>query len=191
MAAANKGNVGLQERLSRRPSHVPNVETISGDAKNRRHQQGHRRGHSNLPVERPQSQNSKGSQRGHQRPKIPNYPPPRGSGMQAVFLDTWQKSPGTGVFFPHNGNKFGPGMKSGSHVALIPFRVIEALKKNGHTLGPKIANHQDNNNNAKDRDGDGDAMKSNEGNEKSTQRCSLSQNENTSPELFLPKEWTY
>ncbi|XP_038684080.1 uncharacterized protein LOC119984287 [Tripterygium wilfordii] len=199
MAADNKGAVHLEGGLSKPPSHVPNVETIIGDAKekvmNRRHQQqGHRRRYSNLPIERAQPQDSKGSQKGPQQPNILNYAPPRGSGMQAVFLDTWKRPPGTGVFFPQNADEnSSPHRKLGSHVALVPIRVIEALNMKGHTLGPKVADQRENNDNDNDdaKDDDRDSIKSNEGNEKSTHRCALSQSEYISPEIFLPEEWTY
>ncbi|KAK9945316.1 hypothetical protein M0R45_010837 [Rubus argutus] len=122
-----------------------------------------------------------------------------GHGMQAIFLESSQKPRGgTGVFLPQRaGTNFHPKKKPACAPVLLPDRVIQALNLNVHALGLHIS--------PKDRH----RKRFRSGHEDDIQDCLspwnkingskvdeqcyiISENQtNSSPELFLPKEWTY
>lgn len=77
-------------------------------------------------------QNSKSSPRPHQRQKIAQNWASGGTGMQAIFLDSGQKSCGTGVFLPQRaGTNFPPTKKPGMYKSYpkIMFGDKESLIK--------------------------------------------------------------
>ncbi|KAJ6391984.1 hypothetical protein OIU77_025862 [Salix suchowensis] len=110
--------------------------------------------------------------------------------MQAVFLDSGKKSSGTGVFLPQGaGTDMQSTKKPACARVLLPARVIQALNLNVHEIGLHISRRQDAENKSKGRD-----CKSlkNKNSKDATAQCSVvSNNENSSPETFLPEEWTY
>ncbi|KAH7517206.1 hypothetical protein FEM48_Zijuj09G0038000 [Ziziphus jujuba var. spinosa] len=137
-------------------------------------------------------QNAKSSPRSHQRPNIAQNWASRGTGMQAIFLDSGQKSCGTGVFLPQRaGTNFPPSKKPGCAPVLLPSRVVQALNLNVHALGLQVSPRKDPKSNRKG--GDCISVKNKKGKDvpSSPQCCVVSQSRNSSPELFLPKEWTY
>ncbi|XP_021805713.1 uncharacterized protein LOC110749825 [Prunus avium] len=114
--------------------------------------------------------------------------------MQAIFLDSSsQRSCGTGVFLPQRAGSNSHKTKNPACApVLLPSRVVQALNLNVHALGLQISPRQD----VKDhkrKDGDCISAHNKSGNKDvpSTQCYIISQNPNSSPELFLPKEWTY
>ncbi|KAJ7972806.1 G patch domain-containing 3 [Quillaja saponaria] len=141
-------------------------------------------------AEPPSLQHSKSSSRPYHRPKLAkNW---AGHGMQAVFLESGHRSEGTGVFLPQTaGTNFQPSKKPAFAPVLLPARVVQALNLNVHALGLQISQRQDHNK-ANPKCGDFDnSTKKNNDNDMSKQCCVISQNFDCSPELFLPKEWTY
>ncbi|KAH7863848.1 hypothetical protein Vadar_022648 [Vaccinium darrowii] len=113
-----------------------------------------------------------------------------GSGMQAFFLDSGPRTGGTGVFLPRRaGFDFHPTKKPACSPVLLPSRVVQALNLNVHELGLQIKPPKDINNDSKSIDRD--AKDNKKGKNGSTHCCVLSQSRNASPEIFLPKEWTY
>nr|GMD82497.1 Phosphoglycerate mutase [Ipomoea batatas] len=103
-----------------------------------------------------------------------------GQGMQAIFLDSGRSCSGTGVFLPRQTGANGH-YASTKHVrpppsVLLPDRVVQALNLNVHELGMENKLCRDNVKNIK---GNKDCN-----NRKKTSDCH-------SPDIFLPKEWTY
>ncbi|EOX94787.1 Uncharacterized protein TCM_004399 [Theobroma cacao] len=190
--------VGFEEAMSWLPSHVLD-EAVWDTKKNRvlnlalfidddmkYHSHRHR---PKLPTE-PFSSHSKASSRRHHKPRNWSNWASGGPGMQAFFLDSGQKSCGTGVFLPQRaGNNFQSSRKPACSPVLLPSRVVQALNLNVHELGLQISPRRDPKNNT--RRGDLNSLNNKNGKDVSTKRCVISQNENTSPEIFLPKEWTY
>ncbi|KAJ6709051.1 hypothetical protein OIU74_010204 [Salix koriyanagi] len=113
-----------------------------------------------------------------------------GPGMQAVFLDSGKKSSGTGVFLPQGaGTDMQSTKKPACARVLLPARVIQALNLNVHEIGLHISRRQDAKNKSKGRDC---KFLKNKNSKDATAQCSaVSNNENSSPETFLPEEWTY
>lgn len=162
------------------------------------HQQIHQQRHRKSPTE-PRSQcplqYSKATSKptySHQWPRLANG----GPGMQAIFIESKQRSYGTGVFIPQISatTNFQPSkIKPACATVLLPARVVEALNLNVHALGVQISPPQVhkydprcgavyNNNSTKKKSDQKDV----------SQHCSvISQNQSSSPEIFLPKEWTY
>ncbi|KAF8394429.1 hypothetical protein HHK36_020637 [Tetracentron sinense] len=132
----------------------------------------------------------------HRRPRYPVNRASGGPGMQAVFLDSGQRSCGTGVFLPQRaGNNFQPSKKPACSSVLLPSRVVQALNLNVHALGSQRSPQRDISKNPKG--GSGNLVSNNNDNDVndrvSSQRCVtiISQSRSSSPEIFLPKEWTY
>ncbi|KAL4588183.1 hypothetical protein LXL04_001065 [Taraxacum kok-saghyz] len=114
-----------------------------------------------------------------------------GPGMQAVFLDSAQKSCGTGVFLPRTaGTNVEKSRKPAFAPVLLPSRVVQALNLNVQGLGLQIK-PRDYNNNVKGLECERIRNKKGRDHHVSTQFCVISQNRSSSPEIFLPKEWTY
>ncbi|XP_060961704.1 uncharacterized protein LOC115702384 [Cannabis sativa] len=152
-----------------------------------------------FPVEELPDKNSikSNNKKPPQRPKLgQHWASAAGHGMRAIFLDSAQKSCiGTGVFLPqisHN-NK-----KPACAPVLLPSRVVQALNLNVQALGLQISprqadpkanrksgSHNNNTNSGKH------SKKTKEVTIPSSQCGVISQKRNSSPELFLPKEWTY
>ncbi|XWS31591.1 hypothetical protein CRYUN_Cryun23aG0089400 [Craigia yunnanensis] len=161
--------VGQEEAMLWLPSHVhdgPILETKNKKDDVKYHY--HHRHRSKLPTE-PFPPHSKASSRRHHKPRYSTNWASGGPGMQAIFLDSGQKSCGTGVFLPQRvGTNFQSSRRPDS-------------KNNKTTRGGELNSF--NNSNRNYRNGKDDV---------STKRCVISlQNENCSPEIFLPKEWTY
>ncbi|XXG54461.1 hypothetical protein AAC387_Pa03g2330 [Persea americana] len=137
-----------------------------------------------------------------QRSKHPTNRASGGPGMQAVFLSSGERSCGTGVFLPRRvGDDFQPNTKPGCSTVLLPSRVVHALNLNVHALGSqlkpqrelvdnlKCANRNpiNNHDNNSIDNHDDEVLKNNV----SPQRCVLSKSHGSSPDIFLPKEWSY
>ncbi|CAN1176812.1 hypothetical protein LINPERPRIM_LOCUS3853 [Linum perenne] len=111
-------------------------------------------------------------------------------GMRAIFLlDSGKKpSTGTGVFLPRNDsatNSLPANNLTVSSPVLLPARVVQALNLNVHELGLQFSRRElDAKNSSKPRHTDTLA-------ENHTSTIEGSQDENVSPELLLPEEWTY
>ncbi|KAL8214938.1 hypothetical protein R6Q57_004387 [Mikania cordata] len=124
-----------------------------------------------------------------QKHKYPNNWAAGGPGMQAVFLDSGQRSGGTGVFLPRTaGSDAQKPRKPAFAPILLPSRVVQALNLNVHELGLQIK-PRDYNNSTKAKECD--RIRTKKSRDMSTQICVVSQNQGSSPEIFLPKEWTY
>ncbi|KAL7597726.1 uncharacterized protein LOC111917612 isoform X1 [Lactuca sativa] len=124
-----------------------------------------------------------------QKPKHPTNWAAGGPGMQAVFLDSSQRSCGTGVFLPRTaGTNIEKPRKPAFAPVLLPSRVVQALNLNVHGLGLQIK-PRDYNNNVKGLECD--RIRNKKSRDVSSQFCVISQNRSSSPEIFLPKEWTY
>ncbi|TKY62455.1 hypothetical protein E2542_SST12311 [Spatholobus suberectus] len=182
------GEVGFEEGMLWLPSHVLDEACDSKVHMRNRRQKHQQQGYHRLPRE-PQSQCSKFTARSsYQKPKHATG----GPGMQAVFLVSGQGSCGTGVFLPQKA-----GTKSTRKPAcapvLLPARVVQALNLKVHQLGlqispsraPKYSPRREEaytSESTKKENDQKDALK---------QCCVISQSQSSSPELFLPKEWTY
>ncbi|XP_004290660.1 PREDICTED: uncharacterized protein LOC101291982 [Fragaria vesca subsp. vesca] len=123
-----------------------------------------------------------------------------GHGMQAVFLDSAQKSRGgTGVFLPQRaGTDFHSKKKPVCAPVLLPNRVIQALNLNVHALGLHISpkdRHRKRFRSGHEDDDSQDCMSPRDkisGSKVDEQCYIISENQtNSSPELCLPNEWTY
>ncbi|KAM0050799.1 hypothetical protein Hdeb2414_s0007g00227981 [Helianthus debilis subsp. tardiflorus] len=124
-----------------------------------------------------------------QKTKYPTNWAAGGPGMQAVFLASGQRSGGTGVFLPRTaGTDVEKPRKPAFAPILLPSRVVQALNLNIHELGLQIK-PREHNNNVKGLECDRIRTKKNK--DMSSQTCVITQNRSSSPEIFLPKEWTY
>ncbi|KAJ9187643.1 hypothetical protein P3X46_003072 [Hevea brasiliensis] len=189
MAGNEDGEVGFEEGMPWLPSHVLH-EAIWETKEYQHHQYHHQyRNLPKLPLQ-PQQLRSKSSPRPQGRRKYPINWASGGYGMQAIFLDSGQNSCGTGVFLPRRaGTNLQSSKKPACSPVLLPARVIQALNLNTHEIGLQISRRQDAKNMSKG--GDCISIKNKNGKDASTQCCVVSPNENSSPETFLPKEWTY
>ncbi|GAV89496.1 hypothetical protein CFOL_v3_32910 [Cephalotus follicularis] len=135
---------------------------------------------------------SKSSCRQHHRSKYPINRASGGPGMQAIFLESGEKSCGTGVFLPRSADaKFQPSKKPACSPVLLPSRVVQALNLNVHALGLQISPRQDAKINTTKSGDSKSVQQKNEKVDVSTKCCAMSHDENPSPEIFLPNEWTY
>ncbi|KAK8485755.1 hypothetical protein V6N11_037026 [Hibiscus sabdariffa] len=106
----------------------------------------HHRYHSMLPPTEPfpvPALNSNASLRRNQKPRYWSSSASGGPGMQAFFLDSGKKSPGTGVFLPRRAGT-GTHLHSNTRPAacspvLLPSRVVRALNLNVQELGLQIS----------------------------------------------------
>ncbi|XP_052112842.1 uncharacterized protein LOC107475783 isoform X2 [Arachis duranensis] len=123
-----------------------------------------------------------------------------GPGMQAIFLGSSQRSCGTGVFLPHRAgtNNFQPTKKPACSPVLLPARVVHALNLNVQALGVHISPPQVHKSNTRCEGMDNNYSNNNSSTKKKSdqkevsKQCSvISQNQSSSSEIFLPKEWTY
>ncbi|KAG5250608.1 Phosphoglycerate mutase [Salix suchowensis] len=192
MAGVEDEEVVLEEAISWLPSHVLDHEAL-WDSKEYARQQPHHR-HQNrslprLPLHQ-HPQRTKSSPGPGCRAKYATTWASGGPGMQAVFLDSGKKSSGTGVFLPQGaGTDMQSTKKPACARVLLPARVIQALNLNVHEIGLHISRRQDAKNKSKGRDC---KFLKNKNSKDATAQCSaVSNNENSSPETFLPEEWTY
>ncbi|WCJ29195.1 hypothetical protein M5689_010843 [Euphorbia peplus] len=190
MAVNEEDHLGFQhELLSCLPSHFLDEATLWDTNKkyHKKHQHlhHHHQHHSRLPLHPHQLQRtSKSSPRPHGFNRASG-----GSGMQAIFLDSGQKTCGTGVFLPRRaGSSLQSTKKPACSPVLLPARVVHALNLNVHEIGLQISRRQDAKNNSKVEDCN--SLK-NKNKDASAQCCVVAQNENSSSDIFLPKEWTY
>ncbi|MFS7901921.1 hypothetical protein Hanom_Chr01g00005221 [Helianthus anomalus] len=124
-----------------------------------------------------------------QKTKYPTNWAAGGPGMQAVFLASGQRSGGTGVFLPRTaGTDVEKPRKPAFAPILLPSRVVQALNLNIHELGLQIKPREPNNN---VKGLECDRIRTKKNRDMSSQTCVISQNRSSSPEIFLPKEWTY
>ncbi|KAF5462617.1 hypothetical protein F2P56_018607 [Juglans regia] len=205
--AAEYGEAGFGEAKLCLPSHDRDVPDKAGDRKEHRrqrlliqyyhhqpHGQHHRR-RSSPPEPFPQHLKSSGRPPHDHRPKLGTNGASGGPGMQAFFLESaGRRSCGTGVFLPQRTGTNVPqsSQKPACSPVLLPNRVVQALNLNVHALGLHMsAPRKDNKCNHKGRDCISNKKKN--GKELPAQYCNyvIAQNRSSSPEIFLPKEWTY
>ncbi|XP_027942052.1 uncharacterized protein LOC114195765 [Vigna unguiculata] len=187
------GEVGFEEGKLLLPSNVLDEACDSNNNKiHKRSHQKHQQPSYHRYQRETQSQRSKFTARSssYQRPKHATG----GPGMQAVFLVSGQGScGGTGVFLPQKA-----GTKSTRKPAcapvLLPARVVQALNLKVHQLGMQISPSQG----PKYGQRNGEVYRSESTKKKSYEKegmkqCSviISQSQSCSPDIFLPKEWTY
>ncbi|KAG5246194.1 Phosphoglycerate mutase [Salix suchowensis] len=195
MAGVDDGEVRFEEAISCLPSLVLD-EAIWESKEYVKQQQHHHHHHHHqyrslhkLPLD-PHPQRSKSSPRPNWRTKYATNWASGGPGMQAVFLDSGKKSSGTGVFLPQRaGTNMQSSKKPACAPVLLPARVVQALNINVHEIGLHISRRQDAKNKSKGRDCN--SFKNKNGKDVSPQCAVVLNNENSSPEIFLPKEWTY
>ncbi|EEF41716.1 uncharacterized protein LOC8272053 [Ricinus communis] len=191
MAGIEEGEVGFEEGMSCLPSHVLHeaiweTKEYYGQSQQHHHQQY--RHLPQLPLQPQQQQlRSKSNPRAHSRTRHPTNGASGGSGMRAIFLDSGKQTCGTGVFLPRRaGTNLPFSKKPACSPVLLPARVVQALNLNIHETGLQISRRKD-----ASRSGDCNLIKNRTGKDGSAQCCVVSQNENSSPEILLPKEWTY
>ncbi|MED6210469.1 hypothetical protein PIB30_064375 [Stylosanthes scabra] len=183
--------VGFEEGMLWLPSHV--LDEACGTkvyTRNRihkiqnQHQWQHHQQQQNHKSREKQSQySSKSITRSsslHQRPNN-KVAANGGPGMQAIFLGSNQRSCGTAC-----------------SPVLLPARVVHALNLNVQALGVHISSSpQVHKSNTKCEEVDnnysnnGSTKKKSDQKEGSKQCSVISQNQSSSAEIFLPKEWTY
>ncbi|XVE77771.1 hypothetical protein DITRI_Ditri13aG0089800 [Diplodiscus trichospermus] len=186
--------VGFEEAVSRLPFHVRDEAVLETRNKNKDDLKCHYYRHrSKLPTE-PFPPHSKASSRRHHKSRHWGNWASGGHGMQAFFLDSGHKSSGTGVFLPQGaGTNFQLSRRPVCSTVLLPSRVVQALNLNVHELGLRIPPRRDSksNNTSRGREFNSSLKNKYGKDDVLTKRCVISQNENSSPEIYLPKEWTY
>ncbi|KAB5568383.1 hypothetical protein DKX38_002176 [Salix brachista] len=204
MAGVEDEEVVLEEAISWLPSHVLDHEALWDSKEYVRQQPHHHHQYRSLPrlPLHQHPQRTKSSPGPGCRAKYATTWASGGPGMQAVFLVSGKKSSGTGVFLPHGAGtdmqstkkpvpyRFGVFHdRAACARVLLPARVIQALNLNVHEIGLHISRRQDAKNKSKGRDC---KFLKNKNSKDATAQCSVvSNNENSSPETFLPEEWTY
>ncbi|KAL5701782.1 hypothetical protein ACHQM5_027086 [Ranunculus cassubicifolius] len=129
----------------------------------------------------------------HPRPRFHTSRASGGPGMQAIFLDSNQKSSGTGVFLPRGiGRDVQTSKKPACSPVLLPARVIQALNLNVHALGTQISPREAHKNSPRNeiKDLDNRKYESHDLEATVTTKGCVA-NSRSSPEIFLPKEWSY
>ncbi|KAF3436307.1 hypothetical protein FNV43_RR23399 [Rhamnella rubrinervis] len=96
------------------------------------------------------------------------------------------------VFLPQSaGTNFPQTKRTGCAPVLLPNRVVRALNLNVHELGLQLSPRKDPRINRKGGDSIS-LVKNRKGKDVPSSQCYVvCQNPSSSPELFLPKEWTY
>ncbi|KAL8160648.1 hypothetical protein V2J09_002185 [Rumex salicifolius] len=155
------------------------------------------------PLHRPHVGSSPRRSKPTLRPRYTNNRASGGPGMQAIFLDSGQKSSGgTGVFLPRRaGSDFQPKQKPACSPVLLPSRVVHALNLNVHALGLQISCQRDEKTKLKSRPDENpwennkkektNGNSTNKDEPKSADANSQTEQNHSSPEIFLPKEWIY
>ncbi|KAI3831585.1 hypothetical protein MKX03_017433 [Papaver bracteatum] len=128
-------------------------------------------------------------------------PPATTTGMRAVFLDSGEKKCGTGFFLPRRaGQNFQPNKKPACSPVLLPAKVVQALNLNVHELGSQFAPRRDQINNLTSQ-----GKVTNQDSKTNTKNGSIDYDvhatrcvaatkgghNNSSADIFLPKEWSY
>ncbi|XP_077218925.1 uncharacterized protein LOC143853090 [Tasmannia lanceolata] len=130
----------------------------------------------------------------HHKPRFQANRMSGGPGMQAIFLDSGQRSCGTGVFLPRNGgNDSQTSKKPGCSPVLLPSRIVQALNLNVHALGSPLMPQREprDEHKSKIRDFIQNKTGDEEQDSDSPLCCVFSKSRSSSPEIFLPKEWSY
>ncbi|KNA26115.1 hypothetical protein SOVF_000310 [Spinacia oleracea] len=187
-------DVGFEEGLTWLPAHILHEacggqifeEQVGHRARHYQHQ-NHVNGPGSYPLHP-----LKSGRKYQERVRIGSKRTSGGPGMQAVFLDQagHNKTCGTGVFLPRRaGTDFQPTKNPPCSPVLLPSRVVHGLNLNIQALGLQISPKQDLKTTRKDRVHNANYKKE----EKDPrERCDIiSQDQKISPELFLPKEWSY
>ncbi|KAF5188595.1 hypothetical protein FRX31_021814 [Thalictrum thalictroides] len=200
------GVVGFEEGRAWLPTHVLDeaFEPITKQQKNLWPQQERQRYHGGKdPSIRAdivsRNQHHKSSSKPPPRPRFQRGRASGGPGMQAIFIEPSHKPCGTGFFLPRKlgNNNFQMSKKPACSPVLLPSRVIQALNLNVHALGTQITtprrhpeNHlrpskiRESTNNKSGKDRSESIV--------TTHTCVASVSiRSSSPEIFLPKEWTY
>lgn len=198
--AHDDADVGFEEGLSWLPAHI--LREACGDhfyqeqvgrRASARHYQNHY--HVNASESHPPPPQWKSGRKYNNRARYGSNNSHRvsgGPGMQAVFLEPGpaQKSCGTGVFLPRGaGADFQPTKKPACSPVLLPSRVVQALNLNVQALGLQISPRQDQKPNQKHKVDNHVYKKENE--DVRDHFHVISQDRSSSPEIFLPKEWSY
>ncbi|RZC66267.1 hypothetical protein C5167_009946 [Papaver somniferum] len=128
-------------------------------------------------------------------------PPATTTGMRAVFLDSGEKKCGTGFFLPRRaGQNFQPNKKPACSPVLLPAKVVQALNLNVHELGSQFAPRRDQSSNlpSQGKIANLDSKTNNKNNsinyDVHATRCVAAAkggHNNSSADIFLPKEWSY
>ncbi|KAL9236018.1 hypothetical protein vseg_010732 [Gypsophila vaccaria] len=167
----DNGNVGFEDGLSWLPSHI--FHEACGDLSN---EVEHRRS----------------GFKSHTRPRYKNNRTSGGPGMQAVFLEPARKTCGTGVFLPRRaGTELKPSKNSICSPVLLPYRVVQALNLNVQGLGLQISPHEGQKKRNIGRYVHHSASNKNVETIRDHRDMRISSDQHCSPELFLPKEWSY
>ncbi|KAG9457945.1 hypothetical protein H6P81_002453 [Aristolochia fimbriata] len=125
------------------------------------------------------------------KPKFPANRARGGPGMQAVFLDSGQKSCGTGFFLPRQAGQI--NRKTGCSPVLLPCRVVQALNLDVHSLGTPLSPQRE----VAEKNNNEVELASNKNFDDITPENRFqkgdvfSKSYGASPEIFLPKEWSY
>ncbi|XP_010255939.1 PREDICTED: uncharacterized protein LOC104596462 [Nelumbo nucifera] len=198
---AESGDVCVQEAMAWLPAHVFDSACEPKELLGRQyhhHHYHHRRLNNTYASPLPRNHSSKSESKRQPRPRPPRYPingASGGPGMQAIFLDSRQRSCGTGVFLPPwAGTNFQPTKKPACSPVLLPSRVVQALNLNVHALAcSQITPQRRDVNSTLVLDNDRSRRNSvcNKNCNGSSQCCVSAQSRSSSPEIFLPKEWTY
>ncbi|XP_027368013.1 uncharacterized protein LOC113873865 [Abrus precatorius] len=190
------GEVGFEEGMLWLPSHVLDeacgtnqVCMRNRQEKVKNHKQKHQQHHHKSPGEpKPQYTTKSTSRSSYQRPKLGNG----GPGMRAIFLGSGHRSCGTGVFLPQRaGTNSQSSKRPACAPVLLPARVVHALNLNVHALGVQISPQQVYNPRWREAYNNDSIEKKSDMKEGSKQCSFISQNQSSSPQIFLPKEWTY
>ncbi|XP_047157063.1 uncharacterized protein LOC124827920 [Vigna umbellata] len=196
-AMHDDGEVGFEEGMLWLPSHV--LDEACGTKECRRnpyqkvqnHQQMHQLGPQKSPGEQKGQYTKSTSRSLYTRPKIANG----GPGMRVIFLGSTQRSCGTGVFLPQRaGTNFEPSHRPACAPVILPARVVQALNLNVHALGVQVSPPQVQRYNpliCREACNKNSLEKRSDQKDTSNQCSFISQKRSSSPEIFLPKEWTY
>ncbi|PIA30789.1 hypothetical protein AQUCO_05400117v1 [Aquilegia coerulea] len=191
------GAVGFEEGRVWLPAHVLD-EAFEPTKKNLWPQQEQQRYHGGRADSVFRNQHYKSSSRPPPRPRFQKGRASGGPGMQAIFIEPSHKPCGTGFFLPRKmGNNFEMRKKPACSPVLLPSRVIQALNLNVHALGTQItAPRRDPENHSRPsrKNSTTNNKSANDGSESilTAQTCVASVSiRSSSPEIFLPKEWTY
>ncbi|CAL1382960.1 unnamed protein product [Linum trigynum] len=133
------------------------------------------------------------------RPKSghrPRHPSWAGSeGMRAIFLDSSHKPcTGTGVFLPRNAgdpDSLPITHSSACSPVLLPARVVQALNLNVNDIALQVTRRHQLEAKGSSKPGRVNNTAAAAVRHNHSSIVEPQQNENASPEIFLPKEWTY
>ncbi|KAJ4968681.1 hypothetical protein NE237_015382 [Protea cynaroides] len=191
---AEEGDLDFEEGMLWLPAHILEDASVSKEILERRQQkqqqqQQQQHHHKTLLISGdpfPPHSFRKPGPKLHQRPRYPAYRASGGPGMQAIFIDSGQRSCGTGVFLPRKGGfNFQQTKKAACSPVLLPSRVVQALNLNVHELGSQLTPQRYlNNKNGRNNDVVDDGGST-------AQCCVSSQACSSSSKIFLPEEWSY